>query len=282
MKKIVSVMLILAVLAVSFVALTACNDKSQVKVIEIKLTEEEYAFAVNKADNTLLGQINSILTDIQSDGTMDAIMAKYFGDDEDAIVGITSASKDSSKDQLVVATNAAFAPFEYKIGSNFAGIDMEVARLIANELGKELVIEDMEFDSVITSVNSGYCDVGMAALTVNETRMQSVNFSNKYYEASQMIIVKADDTTFDDCETLEQVEAKLTLLTDKKVGVQNGTTGEYYVVGDADWGFDGFANLEKVGYSNGAMAVQDMLNGNLDLVIIDEMPAKVLAKSFNK
>jgi polar amino acid transport system substrate-binding protein len=282
MKKIISIMLVIAILAVGFVALAACNDKESVKVIDIKLTEEDYAFAVNKADSELLAQINAILDKIMSDGTMDAIMEKYFAGDPNAVEGIVSATPDASKNQLIVATNAEFPPFEFKIGNKFAGIDMEIAKIIADELGKELVIDDMEFGAVINSVNAGICDVGMAGLTVTDERKQSVNFSASYFMASQMIITKAGDTTFNECTTAAEVEAVMKSLTGKKVGYQNDTTGQLYITGDEDWGFDGFPNLTAVGYSNGAMAVQDMLNGNIDFVVIDEMPAKFLVKSYNK
>ena len=119
-------------------------------------------------------------------------------------------------------------------------------------------------------------------LTVTDERKQSVNFSASYFMASQMIITKAGDTTFNECTTAAEVEAVMKSLTGKKVGYQNDTTGQLYITGDEDWGFDGFPNLTAVGYSNGAMAVQDMLNGNIDFVVIDEMPAKFLVKSYNK
>jgi len=217
-----------------------------------------------------------------SDGTMDAIMEKYFAGDPNAVEGIVSATPDASKNQLIVATNAEFPPFEFKIGNKFAGIDMEIAKIIADELGKELVIDDMEFGAVINSVNAGICDVGMAGLTVTDERKQSVNFSASYFMASQMIITKAGDTTFNECTTAAEVEAVMKSLTGKKVGYQNDTTGQLYITGDEDLDFDGFPNLTAVGYSNGAMAVQDMLNGNIDFVVIDEMPAKFLVKSYNK
>lgn len=280
MKKVLLILVVVAMVAVSAMAMVACNKADKVKVIEIKLTEEEYAFGVDKGNTELLNAVNNAIDTLKSNGKMDAIMNKYFAGAE--VTGITSATKDTSKDQLVVATNAAFPPFEYKLGNKFAGIDMEIAYEIATLLGKELVIDDMDFDAVVTSVGNGTCDIAMAGLTVNETRKESVDFTQKYYDASQMIIVKADDTTFDNCKTVADVEAVLKAMTGKKAGFQNGTTGEFYVKGDEDWGFDGYSNITPAGYSNGALAVQDMLNGNIDFVIIDEMPAKTIAKSMNK
>ena len=266
--------------AVSAMAMVACNKADKVKVIEIKLTEEEYAFGVDKGNTELLNAVNGAIDTLKSNGKMDEIMNKYFAGEE--VTGITSATKDPSKDQLVVATNAAFAPFEYKLGNKFAGIDMEIAYEIAKILGKELVIDDMDFDAVVTSVGNGTCDIAMAGLTVNETRKESVDFTQKYYDASQMIIVKADDTTFDNCETAADVENVLKAMSGKKAGFQNGTTGEFYVKGDEEWGFDGYSNITPAGYANAGLAVQDMINGNIDFVVIDEMPAKTIAKSMNK
>ena len=201
-------------------------------------------------------------------------------DDNSGIVGIESAKYDASKEQLVVATNAQFAPFEYKLGNKFAGIDMEVAKGFADYLGQELVIMDMDFDSVVTSVGKNGVDIGMAGLTVNETRKQSVDFTDSYYEASQMVIVKKDDTTFDACTTAEQVEALLNVA-GKKIGVQSGTTGQYLVEGDEDWDFPGYKNAQCVKHTNAGLAVKDMLNGNIDYVVVDAAPAKAIVASMS-
>lgn len=201
-----------------------------------------------------------------------------FGCNKLEINAVESATYDANKDQLVVATNAAFAPFEYKMGNKFAGIDMEIAKGFADFLGVELVIMDMEFDAVVTSVGKNGVDIGMAALTVNETRKQSVNFTDTYYNASQVVIVKDSDTSLDGKATAAEIDAVLNVA-GKKIGVQSGTTGEFYVKGDADWGFDGLTNAECKPYSNAALAVQDLKNGNLDYVVVDEAPAKNIVKS---
>lgn len=278
MKKILA--FVLAALMVF--SLAACGGNAEptakVKIIDINLTEEEYAFGVDKNQPELLENVNAFIDKIMKDGTFDEICNKYFGDGEPTAV--KSAVKDPSKDQLVVATNAAFAPFEYMEGDSYYGIDMEIAALLAKELGKELVIDNMKFDSVCLSVGEHKCDIAMAGLTVNEKRMEVVNFSNSYYNAYQKLIVKADDTTFDACKTAEDVNNIINADGTKKVGYQNGTTGNFYVVGDADWGFDGLKATPK-GYDNGALAVQDLLNGNIDYVIIDADPATRIADNFN-
>ena len=185
--------------------LVKANDG--IKLIDIKLTDEEYAFGVDKNNDELLAKVNEFITQAMADGTIEGIMNKYFNNEGD-ITGIESAELDNSRadEQLVVATNAAFAPFEYMQGDKYAGIDMEIAAALADYLGMELVIQNMDFDSVVTSVGKNGVDIAMAGLTVSETRKQSVNFSESYYEASQMILVLEDDDTFDSCQSAEDVE----------------------------------------------------------------------------
>ncbi len=178
-----------------------------IKVINYDLTEETYAFGVDKEQNDLLDAINNILATKQTE--IKAIIDKYAQGKN--LVGITSAKKDTKnpEKQLVVATNAAFAPFEYKEGDKFYGIDMEIMALVASELGLELVIEDMEFDSVVTSVGKNGIDVAAAGLSVNDTRKKSVNFTTSYYDAAQVLIVLDSCTDFDACKSAEDVVAKL-------------------------------------------------------------------------
>lgn len=281
MKNSTRLIAVVLVAVFALAALAACADKNDVtaKVIEIELTDEDYAFGVDKDQPELLEQVNDFIKEIMDNGTFEEICSKYFGDGTPSPV--QSATLDTSKDQLVVATNAAFEPFEYKDGDSYLGIDMEIAYLLAQKLGKELVIQHMDFDAVCLSVGQHTCDIAMAGLTINETRKQYVTFSDPYYKASQKIIVRSDDDRFDGCKTIEDVENILKGL-DKEttIGVQSGTTGQKYIKGDADWGFDGFP-VECKEYKNGSLAVQDMLNGNIDYVIIDSEPAKFITGSIN-
>ena len=257
----------------------AAEAVGAVKVIDIDLTEEEYAFGVDKDQPELLEQVNAFVAKIKEDGTFDEICDKYFGDGEPTAV--QSAEYDESKDQLVVATNAAFEPFEYMGGDSYYGIDMEIAALLAEELGQELVIQNMDFDAVCLSVGQHKCDIAMAGLTVKPEREEYVTFSDTYYEASQKLITLGDDTTFDACTDADSVAALLGELTESdKIGVQSGTTGQFYVEGDADWGFDGYA-AECVTYKNGSLAVQDLINGNIQYVVIDSAPAKCITEAIN-
>ena len=164
-----------------------------------------------------------------------------------------------SKDKLIMATNAEFPPYEYYDGSDIVGIDVEIARAVAEELDMELQIEDMAFDAIITAVTSGKADFGAAGMTVTEDRLKSVNFSDTYTESAQVIIVKEDSAiaTPDD-------------LVGKKIGVQLGTTGDLYSEDIED------ATIER--YNKGFEAVQSLLSDKIDAVIIDQEPAAVFVE----
>lgn len=279
MKKIISFALACVMLLSVGVMLVSCNQDQNIKVINIKLTDEQYAYAVKKGDAELLASLNAFLATIKDNGKFDEVVNKYFGDGTPTAV--VSAAKDSTKDQIVVATNAAFAPFEYKEGNNYYGVDMEIMKMYADSVNKELVIDNMDFDAVCTSVGQGKCDIAAAGLTVNEKRKEIVDFTESYYDASQMVIVMENDTTFDACKTAEDIEKILNSYeTEIKCGVQGGTTGAFYAKGDEDWGFDGFKFSTK-DYPNAGLAVKDMQNGNLNFVIVDEAPAKRLVETIN-
>ncbi|MGN1204626.1 MAG: transporter substrate-binding domain-containing protein [Lachnospiraceae bacterium] len=286
MKKLLAIVLT-CVTAVA--TLAGCgSEKSasgtkQAKVIDVDLTEEEYAFGVDKTQPELLAKTNEFIAEIKANGTFDEICDRYFG--SGTPVGVQSAALDDSKDQLVVATNAAFEPFEYMQGDSYYGIDMEIAAALAEYLGKELVIQNMDFDAVCLSVGQQKCDIAMAGLTIKEDRKEYVDFTDPYYSASQRLITLASDTDFDDCKDAAAVEEKLNekiAAGSVKIGVQNGTTGQFYVEGDESWGFTGFDGVESVAYKNGSLAVQDLLNGNIQYVIIDSAPAKCITDSMNK
>lgn len=302
MKKIISFLLVAVMLLSTLACFAACGDEdsasNKVKVINIPLTVEEYAFAVSKGNTELLGQLNAFMTTIKADGRFDEIINKYFGDGTPTPV-VSAAEKKTDGSQLIVATNAAFEPFEYKVGENYYGVDMEIMALFAQSIGKELYISNMEFNAVCLAVSAtggtyedengnevpvtgGMCDVAAAGLTVNEKRAEILDFTESYYNASQVLIVPESDTTFDACTTAAEVEAILNGFdATVKVGVQSGTTGNLYCKGDADWGFPGYA-FTTVGYNTGALAVQNILNGNVKYVVIDEGPAKSITAKMNQ
>ena len=289
MKKLTKIIALVLALVCICTAFAACggnkDDKDKektpaVKVINYDLTSEQSAFGVDKDQPELLTKVNEILKEMKSDGTFDAICNNNFGSGTPQAV--KSAVLDKSKDQLIVATNAEFEPFEYMKGENYYGVDMEMAAYIAKKLGKELVIKNMNFDAVCLSVGQHKCDIAMAGLTISEDRKEYVNFSDPYYEASQRLIVKGTDTTFDACKSADDVNAILNSLTeDKKIGCQQGTTGNSFIEGSNDLGFPGL-KAKAVAYKNGSLAVQDLINNGVDYVIIDAAPAERIAKAINE
>ena len=284
MKNTVKVLALVLAAVMCFGMLAACSkvekdDTPSSKVIDIELTEELYAFGVDKDQPELLEKVNEYIDQIMEDGTFDAICNNYFGDGSP--VAVEPVDRNDAKDQLVVATNAAFEPFEYTKGNKYYGIDMEIAAGLAEFLGVDLVIENMEFDAVCLSVGNHQCDIAMAGLTVKPEREEMVTFSKTYYTASQKLIVPGDNTEFDACKTADEVIAILNGKDDTtKIGFQNGTTGQFFVEGDDDWDFEGF-KVSPVGYKNGSLAVQDMIHGNVDYVIIDAAPAACITEAIN-
>ncbi len=168
---------------------------------------------------------------------------------------------DTETKKLVMGTNAAFPPYEF-VDDNGAivGIDAEIAQAVAEKLGMELEIKDMEFDSLLTAVQSGAIDFALAGMTVDEERLLSVDFSDTYATGIQVIIVKEDsDVTLDN-------------MGEKIIGVQAGTTGDNYCTGD-------FGQEHVKQYNNGALAIAALQNGQVDCVVIDNEPAKNYVKA---
>jgi len=179
-----------------------CKEISGLKVIDIALSSENYGIGIDPNQADLKGKIDKILADNAAE--IDAIKDKYMNGNEASFVGVTSAAKDVSKadKQLVVATNAEFAPWEYKEGNLYYGIDMEIAALIANELGLELVIDDMDFDMVVGAVGKQGVDIAMSGITITAERLNVINFSTPYYTESIVCVCKADDTSLDSVGTV--------------------------------------------------------------------------------
>ncbi|MGN0444342.1 MAG: transporter substrate-binding domain-containing protein [Acutalibacteraceae bacterium] len=186
-------------------------------------------------------------------------------------------TKDTDADvkTLVMATNAAFPPYEYKDGDSFKGIDVELAELIAEKLGMKLEIADVEFGTIVGGVQTGKFDIGMAGMTVTEERLKSVNFSDSYAKGVQSVIVKEDSdlTIFDDVYSAFDDEGNPTALKDGiKIGVQQDTTGDIYCSSAVeDWGV-GEDNVVR--FKTGADAVQALVSGKVSAVVIDNEPAK--------
>lgn len=169
-------------------ALAANNDA--VTVLEEPFTVEEYALCISKDKSDLTKAMNTAIADLKADGTLQAILDKYIGQVEGAKGYESPANVDRSKGTLVMATNAEFPPYEYYEGNSVVGVDAEFAKAICDKLGYELKIEDMAFDAIIAAVQSGKADFGAAGMTITEERLMSIDFTDSYCTASQVIIIK--------------------------------------------------------------------------------------------
>ena len=289
MKKIISLILALAMLACAAFTLASCGkddeegDEDLVKVVDVKLTDEDYAFVCKKGNTALVNDFNAFFAEIKEDGTFDTLVSKYFeGKGKKNGYNVTTSDVANTDSNFVVVTNCPFEPFEY-IGDDgkIYGLDIEVAALYAESKGLDLVIKAIGFDDIFSQVDAGYADIGMAGITVSPERAELYDFTVTYYEASQKIIVAADNDDFKDCKTAADVEKVLKGLEGKKIGYQNGTTGGMYINGDADWGYAGFSNITGKGYATAQDAVTDLINGNIYAVVVDEAPANAIVDAVN-
>lgn len=200
-----------------------------------------------------------------SNGQNDAQNASQnTGDSQDAPSGdvdINTLVVESGK--LHMSTNASFPPYEMVANDgSFEGIDVEVAGLIAEKLGLELVVDDMDFTAAMLAVQNGKSDIAMAGITVNEERQANMDFTESYATGVQVIIVPEGSSiaTVDDLANAELI------------GTQDGTTGYIYCSDTPENG--GYGEDHVVAYENGSVAIQALLAGQVDCVVIDNEPAK--------
>lgn len=165
--------------------------------------------------------------------------------------------------KLTMATNAEFPPYEYHEGGEIKGIDAEIAQLIADKLGLELVINDMDFTAILAAIEAGKADISLAGLTVDETRLQSVDFSQSYATGVQVVIVKEDSA-------ITSIDDLFAEGANHTIGVQENTTGDIFTTGDIEK--EGLGTVMR--YNKGADAVQALITGKIDCVVIDNEPAK--------
>lgn len=166
------------------------SKNPELTILDEPLAVEEYAICIAKENTKLLDDVNNALEQIMNDGTLDKIISNYIGDDTKGTYQYTSPEGTKrDKGTLVVATNASFEPYEFSQNGKVVGIDIDMAQAIADILGMELKIEEMEFDSIITAVSSGKADMGVSGMTVTEDRKKNINFTIPYTTAKQVIIV---------------------------------------------------------------------------------------------
>ena len=262
MKKIITLALAAMML---MTALTGCGAKqTKLTILDTEYAVEDYAVCVAKENTELLEKINTALSELKSDGTTKKIVDKYISGTAHDLKLQENAD---GKNELHMATNAQFPPYEYYEGDKIVGIDAEMAAAIADKLDMKLVIDDMDFDAIITSVQSGNSDMGMAGMTVTEDRLKSINFSDSYATGIQSVIVpegskikSVDDLSADGAKYL--------------IGTQKGTTGDIYAEDD-------FGAERVMKYASGNEAVQALVTGKVDCVIIDNEPAKAYVEANN-
>jgi ABC-type amino acid transport substrate-binding protein len=243
------------------------SGKAGLKILDTPYVSEDYAICVAKDNEDLLSKINSALDTLTKDGTVQNIIDKYISGKD---YTYTPKNTGDNLPVLTMGTNAEFPPYEYYEGDAVVGIDAEIAAAIADQLGMKLKIEDMEFDGIIAAVQSGKIDMGMAGMTVTDERKQSVNFSNSYATGVQVIIVR-EGSAITSADDLAKEGNNYT------IGVQTGTTGDIYAT--SDFGDKGLATIEE--YNKGADAVQALISGKIDCVIIDNEPAKAFVAANN-
>ena len=263
--------------AALLLGMTSCGAaKKKLQILDTAYAVEDYAMAISKENEGLKAAIDQALKELTDDGTIPSIIEKYIPS------GKTVEKKESVKGEypefttieagkLIMATNAFFQPYEYHEGDAIVGIDPEIAKAVADKLGLELVIEDVEFDSIIAGVQAGKYDIGCAGMTVTEDRLKSVNFSTPYATGVQSVIV---------VEGSEITDVDKLLAGNYKVGVQTGTTGDIYMSGSPEDGGVGEDRVER--FAKGNDAVIALQSGKIDAVVIDNEPAKAFVAAANK
>ena len=275
MKKFLSLLLALA-MGCSLAACGSNQDDSdaqtgstKLKILDTEYTNENYAICIAKENTELLDKVNTALDTLQENGTAQAIIDKYISD----VPNDLQFQQDvEGKEELHMATNAFFPPYEYYENDTVVGIDPEMAAAIADVLDMKLVIDDMDFDAILPAVTSGKADIGMAGMTVTPDREESVNFSKSYANGILSVIVTEDSpiTTVDD---LLDPDAEYV------AGVQQGTTSDIYLSDSYDNG--GITEDRVAKFNKGADAIQALLTGKIDCVVIDSQPAQAFVEANN-
>ena len=229
---------------------------------------ENYGMAIRQGNTELLNAVNAVLTQMIERGYIDQIATKHILGEELDVAGfqidpVAFTGQTVTDGFLTMATNAEFAPFEFRSNAPGAvdgvyGIDVDIAREIANALGLQLRVEDMEFTSIIPAVQTGLVDIGIAGMTITAERALSVDFSIPYYTAAQVIIAREDRGITSAAD-----------LNGLRVGVVIGYTGDIIVSG-----MDGVAQIVRS--NSGIESVMELISGRVDAVVIDRAPAEAM------
>ena len=181
-----------AVIIDSDTASVFISNNNDVELLSEGFADEEYAIAINLENTALQAEINSALSELKSDGTLQSIKDNYESENAGSSSYSSPEGTDHSKGPLVMATNAEFPPYEYRNGDQIVGFDVDMMTAVCDKLGYELQIEDMAFDSIISAVQSGKADVGVAGMSVTPDREKNVLFSDTYTTTHLVVMVRKD------------------------------------------------------------------------------------------
>ena len=270
--------------------LTGCCKKDQkpetkLKLIDIKLTNEEYAFAVSKKNPQLRDNLNQYIETLKTSGIFESIVAIYTDKENKGSktgVKFTSAEVANTDKNLIIVTNCPFEPFEFieKDGLMY-GIDLEIANAYANYRGLELIVRNIDFDNILSEVAAGKADIGMAGITVTEERKELCDFTTGYFKSSQKLVVDGKNTDFDNCKTAEDVKKVIKSLNNETIGYQIGTTGNLFIVGDGSSENPGFVNIRPQGFKTPDESIKELLHGKIYATILDDEPAQKIVSDIN-
>ncbi len=270
--------------------LTGCCKKEQkpetkLKLIDIKLTNEEYAFAVSKKNPQLKDNLNQYIETLKTSGIFDSIVAIYTDKENKGSktgVKFTSAEVAKTDKNIIIVTNCPFEPFEFieKDGLMY-GIDLEIANAYASYRGLELIVRNIDFDNILSEVAAGKADIGMAGITVTEERKEFCDFTTGYFKSSQKLVVDGKNTDFDNCKTAEDVKKVIKSLNNETIGYQIGTTGNLFIVGDGSSENPGFVNIKPQGFKTPDESIKELLHGNIYAAILDDEPAQKIVSDIN-
>lgn len=180
-----------AVVIDAMVARKIVEQLPELMILDEELSTEQYAIAVKKGNTELLDSINKTLADIEANGKADAFYNAFIVPKTEQ-KPLDPREENTFTEEIVMGTNAEFDPFEYRDGEKIVGYDIEVATEIADDLGKKLKVEDMNFDSLITALSTGKLDFVVAGMSITDERKENVDFSNEYFNASLVVIVRKD------------------------------------------------------------------------------------------
>ncbi|MBR2025133.1 MAG: transporter substrate-binding domain-containing protein [Clostridia bacterium] len=287
MKKIISLSLALIVLVGCFALMSCGGNKAEyVAVDATDLLVEDFGIAVTKGNATLLAEVNKVVDKWVKDGTMEKYLDYYTeyakfteGDGEEPNANGLKTSWDfgSATETITVYTESGFAPFEFMSGGKVIGVDIAIMSEVAVNMGKKIEVKDIMFDTIPLSVQSASGDaVGAAGMTINEDRLEMVDFSNVYY-SSTLVIVSNKDNSYSSVKDLAGL----------KVGVQEGTSGDLVIsAASSAEGYtyetdDGNVTVKAEGttvgrYKQYALALADLKAGRIDAILMDKLPAQTM------